>query len=96
MNFLSNASSVAIALVLHFFIIVSGFPTIAQEISQTNEHFEDVLKRAEGGDAIAQNLLGTLYQLGSGTASNLETASAWYERAAAQGHAAAQVNLATL
>jgi len=45
---------------------------------------------AEGGNAKAQQLLGTLYAEGKGVAPNSETAFQWFQRAASQGDPVAQ------
>ena len=45
---------------------------------------------ADAGDADAQFNLGQAYKLGRGVPMNLQTAQAWYEKAARQGHGQAQ------
>ena len=56
----------------------------------------DLLKRAQGGEAEAQNQLGIQYSEGHGLPQNHQEAKYWFKRAADQGHAGAQVNLGTL
>ena len=56
----------------------------------------EVLKRAQAGDANAQNELGLLYSEGRGLPQNYLEAKDWFKKAADQGHAGAQVNLGTL
>lgn len=48
---------------------------------------------AESGDALAQSLLGYLYEHGDGVAKNSAQAVFWYQRAAEQGYAIAQLTL---
>lgn len=52
--------------------------------------FEDLLEKAEKGDAHAQYLLGRRYNFGDGVTRNREKAVEWHTRAANQGHATAQ------
>ena len=49
-----------------------------------------LLAKAEGGDALAQYLLGVAYLNGQGGAKDLAMAARWFERAAQQGNADAQ------
>lgn len=58
--------------------------------------FSKVLAQASAGDANAQNLLGAMYQTGSGIVRSDEEAARWYSEAADQGHAAAQANLGAM
>lgn len=58
--------------------------------------FAEYLSAAEGGDAIAQALVGAGYAEGRGVVQNFERAAYWYELAAKQGHRVAQYNLALL
>jgi tetratricopeptide (TPR) repeat protein len=51
---------------------------------------------AEKGDADAQFNMGQAYKMGRGVPVNLETAKSWYQKAAAQGHEQAQVNVGLL
>lgn len=55
-----------------------------------------VLAQAAAGSANDQNILGAMYQTGSGVARNEEEAARWYAKAADQGHAAAQANLGAI
>lgn len=55
-----------------------------------------LLPLAAGGDAEAQNLVGLLYDNGRYVQVNSCIAAIWYDRAARQGHAHAQKNLAVL
>jgi uncharacterized protein len=56
----------------------------------------DILKRAQAGDADAQNQLGIRYSEGQEVPQNYTEAKDWFKKAADQGHAGAQVNLGTL
>jgi len=56
----------------------------------------DLLTRAQGGEAEAQNQLGIHYSEGQGLPQNYQEAKYWFKKAADQGHAGAQVNLGTL
>lgn len=56
----------------------------------------DLLKRAQAGDANAQNELGIHYSEGKGLPQNYFEAKDWFKKAADQGHTGAQVNLGTL
>jgi len=51
---------------------------------------------AQSGDVLAQCLLGNCYQLGLGTAPNLQQAMDWYRAAAEQGDGLAANNLAVI
>jgi TPR repeat protein len=55
--------------------------------------FAYLQKRATGGDATAQSMLGNMYHDGRGVPQNDATAMAWYAKSAAQGHAYAQYSL---
>ncbi len=54
---------------------------------------QEVLKKAEQGDAKAQFNLGLCYDKGEGVAKDVAEAVKWYRKAADQGVAAAQYNL---
>lgn len=67
-----------------------------------DEQFQKLREDASAGDAEAQNGLGTLFYTGHAISRDasgkildydLESAAAWFYRAAEQGHAAAQFNL---
>jgi TPR repeat protein len=51
---------------------------------------------AERGDAEAQCMVGTMFQLGFGVPMNEEAAEGWYLKAAVQGYAVASNNLGTI
>jgi hypothetical protein len=50
-------------------------------------------KAAEDGSVQAQNLLGRMFESGTGRARDERAAAGWYRRAAAQGHGGAQFRL---
>ena len=54
---------------------------------------EELMQRAEAGDATAQFTLGYMYKKGRGVTQNYTKAVMWYRRAAEQGHVGAQNNL---
>ena len=55
--------------------------------------FRETQKKAAGGDADSQYLLGFFYEKGKGTARNYQEAEKWYRLAAAQGNAEARMKL---
>jgi hypothetical protein len=59
-------------------------------------NFEDTLRLAEEGDAVAQYNLGWMYDHGEGVPENNTEAMKWYRLAADQGLAAAQRNIGAL
>lgn len=54
---------------------------------------EELIVKANQGDASAQNDLGLMYAAGQGVPQNYEQAAIWYAKAANQGVTAAQFNL---
>lgn len=58
-----------------------------------SENFNDTLKSAEQGNAIAQSFVGWKYATGKGVVQNYQEAAKWYKKAAEQGLAEAQYNL---
>ena len=63
-------------------------------LAQDSEKFQEVLSRAEQGDAPAQAMLGLMYANGEGVPEDDAEAVKWCRKAAEQGNAAAQYNLA--
>ena len=57
------------------------------------EVFRSCSRKAQNGDALAQNTLGIMYASGQGTVQNYAEAAKWYRKAAEQGNATAQNNL---
>ena len=68
----------------------------AQEARLTGLVAQDLLKKAEAGDAKAQFLLATAYDTGSGAPRNAGQAERWYKAAVAQGHVEAHNSLGRL
>ena len=64
--------------------------------SRFDETTKELRKKAQGGDASAQNELGLLYYEGRGVGQNYRKAKEWFDKAVEQGHTGAQVNLGTL
>ena len=60
-----------------------------------SEDIKALIKKAEGGDAEAQFILGTAYGEGRDVPQDFSEAAKWYRKAAEQGHARAQFNLAS-
>lgn len=58
--------------------------------------YEKFLVRAETGDLDAQNLIGFMLYFGEGVPQDRVEAHYWFHRAADQGHAVAQLNLAIM
>lgn len=81
-------------------VFALGFFAAAPVSSQQSDDAEldiaALTQRAKAGDANAQNLLGALYQTGSGVGRDLPEAARWYSKAVDQGHPAAQANLGAL
>jgi TPR repeat protein len=65
-------------------------------VMAVGQNFEDTLRRAEGGNAIAQYDLGVMYDLGESVSEDDAEAVKWYRLAAEQGHVSAQYNLAVM
>ena len=66
---------------------------IASEESEGDHSFKMLLKRAEEGDAEAQNELGDCYYYGKKVGENRDLAFMWYMMAAKQGNPEAQFNV---
>ena len=85
--------------------LASALPATAQTFEEALAAYErgdyDAAYRgfrslAEQGDAIAQNNLGAMYDLGAGVPQDYAEAVKWYRRAAEQGDANAQNNLGAM
>ena len=74
---------------LLFFLLVIG-------CEQDASDFEETMRLAEQGDAIAQYNLGVMYTTGEGVPENDAEAVRWYRLAAEQGDKLAQLDLAVL
>ncbi len=86
-----------------FMIFPDGSPTPEGGVKEALDaykrgEFAEAIKRftaeADRGDKEAQFALGRIYQEGSGVAQSLQNAEKFYRKAAEQGHANAQSNLA--
>ncbi len=55
--------------------------------------FDQYLQQAENGDANAQFIIASRYEVGKGTERNIERARHWYERAAKKGHPLAKAKV---
>jgi hypothetical protein len=55
--------------------------------------FNEVIEKAEGGDALAQNELGLMYVKGEGIEQDKNKAAEWWTKSAEQGYAKAQYNI---
>ena len=66
-------------------IVFVSFPALAQD-----SEFQEALRKAEQGDAQAQNNLGVMYATGTGVSQNHQEAVKWYRLAANQGNVFAQ------
>ena len=73
--------------------------TITDHISQAEKklsEFDKLMERAMMGSPLDQYNLGSAYELGSGTAKNMNQAVYWYNRAAAAGNSDAAFRLGVL
>ena len=66
---------------------------VALTQAQTAHRLDDLVNRAEAGDAEAQLQLGWAYEEGNGVAQDDQLASKWYKKAADQGNAKAENSL---
>jgi hypothetical protein len=82
-----------------FFVSFSGCskqtpPSVDEPNGVVSElTFDELLAKAEGGDAIAQSKLGSRYYKGKGVKQDYTQALKWYQKAAEQGDVYGQVNL---
>ena len=65
-------------------------------LAQDSEKFQEVLSRAEQGDAVAQFNLGVMYGRGEGVPEDDAEAVKWYRKAAEQGLASTQFELGVM
>ena len=68
----------------------------AKSNAETDADFDETRRKAEQGDAAAQNLLGELCMKGQGVRQDFKAAAEWFRKSADQGHPPAEFNLATL
>lgn len=72
-------------------------PPNPDDIIWDDDIFEKTLKKAEQGDSDAQFKIAQVFNFGlEGNALDLPSAISWYQKAAVQGHAKAQFNLAVM
>jgi uncharacterized protein len=64
--------------------------------AEQSDGFKAIRDAAKHGDSVAMNALGYCYDIGLGTAPNLNDALKWYKRAASKNDRGAQHNLAKL
>lgn len=64
--------------------------------NRTNDFVDDLIQKAENGDAGAQFNLGAMYKNGEGVEQNYQEALKWYKKAAEQGYADAQIILGSM
>lgn len=71
-----------------------GLDSQTPQSTLPNDEIAALTKRAEAGDADAQDQLGVKYVTGNGVPQDFNKAFKWFQKAALQGHAVAQHNLA--
>ena len=81
-------------LIITTFVLSCGTAIVAQ--TNSNEIFQQLLIRAQQGDAEAQCKIGEMYDQGDGVVQNFAEAKKWLRRAAEQGHAQAQAHLGNI
>ena len=84
----SKYAVAGLALIAAVVIAIFGFGLFS-----TGGSSGDLQKKAEKGDAAAQNELGLAYYEGDGVEQDYETAVLWFEKSAGQGYAEGQDNL---
>ena len=75
---------------LLFFLLT---PVILGAGGYAQSDFEETLRRAQQGDALAQERLGRMYYDGEGVPKDYQESLKWYRKAAEQGDAFAQASL---
>jgi hypothetical protein len=73
--------------------VITDEETIIASDEEGGVPFDILLKRAEEGDAEAQNELGDCYYFGEKIEEDIDQAVIWYKKAAEQGHADAEYSL---
>ena len=69
------------------------FALLANFTLAATDSLVETRKKAEAGDAAAQNSLGLIYYIGEGVPKDTAEAAKWYRKAAEQGNAPAQFSL---
>ena len=77
-------------------VFPAGYASASPPINISAEELQMLRTRAAQGNALAQNNLGLLYDLGDGVPQDYVVARQWYEKAAAQSYAGAQYKLGQL
>lgn len=83
--------SIFIACRIVRFCLFPRTPVWAEEVS-----IEQLQQEAEGGNVIAQFLLGFKYEQGNGVKQDYQKAKEWYEKSAEQGNRGSQFRLGFL
>ncbi|MDD4120991.1 MAG: SEL1-like repeat protein, partial [Clostridia bacterium] len=55
---------------------------MCESVNNLDQRFQELIKQAEQGDAIAQANLGYYFHIGEGVEKNLEEAVKWYRKGA--------------
>ena len=76
-------------------IIIALFMALVAVAQNELVYSESLERLAAGGNAVAQNNLGIVYQQGSGVGRDLEKAAYWFQKGAENGSAPAMSNLGT-
>jgi len=66
---------------------------MCESVNNLDQRFQELIKQAEQGDAIAQANLGYYFHIGEGVEKNLEEAVKWYRKGAEQGNSDGEFNL---
>ena len=88
--------ALSVLTILAVFVFLSVYAAASSPIKVSSEELQMLRTWAAQGNALAQNNLGLLYDIGNGVPQDYAIARQWYEQAAAQNHAGAQVNLGLL
>jgi TPR repeat protein len=79
-----------------FTVLLGSMLLLAVSSTLSAEDLSDLRRRAEQGDASAQNSLGYKYHKGKDVSENFIEGAKWYRKSAEQGNAMAQCNLGLL
>jgi len=71
-------------------------PLTTEDTSEISDAIAELMKRAEQGDASAQDNLGSIYYNGRGVSQDYKEALRWYLASADQGNATAQFNMGVI
>lgn len=83
-------------------VLMMGLPAAADSVSSAlgrgdyTAALREVRPLAEAGDAWAQNILGTMYDMGYGVPRDYAEAMKWFHMSAEQGHTPAFYNIAEM